>query len=126
MNLNQAIFNKINDLGITEKLKEHYYLKMECVGLMDLHGDKLRHENGTTLISLAHNGIQNGDVMADPDMEVVIDENIQEAYANRFQNDYVGIVTVNNTPENERSMNEFLVTWLDNIKKSNYQFTKIE
>jgi hypothetical protein len=54
---------------------------------MDLNVDRLS-EN---MIALAHNGIQNGDVMADPDVQVIIYSGTKSAAGITFQNDYVGI-----------------------------------
>jgi len=42
-------------------------------------------------ISLAHYGEQNGDLMADPDMMVIIDREAQAAFGETWQNDYVGV-----------------------------------
>jgi hypothetical protein len=40
------------------------YMKFKSEGLMDFNVDNLLND----MIALAHNGIQNGDVMADPDV----------------------------------------------------------
>ena len=63
------------------------YLKFKSPGLMDLNVDKLTDDT----IALAHNGKQNGDVMADPDVEVRINRPGKMAEALTFQNDYLGI-----------------------------------
>ena len=52
---------------------------------MDLNVDNLLND----MIALVHKGIQNGDVMADQDVEVKIDREKQEVEALTFQNDYL-------------------------------------
>jgi hypothetical protein len=63
------------------------YMKFKSSGLMDLNVDNLLND----MIALAHNGIQNGDVMADPDVQVHIYPETKSAEALSFQNDYLGI-----------------------------------
>jgi hypothetical protein len=64
-------------------------MKFVNSGLMPLNVDKLTSDT----IALAHNGKQNGDVMADPDMEVRIYPDLKMAEALTFRNDYMGPIT---------------------------------
>ena len=82
-------------------------------------------------IALAHNGLQNGDVMADPDVEVRIypDQKIAEALT--FQNDYLGIYQEVYDGEKcnnklKRELNIFLDDWLANILDSGYELAEKE
>jgi hypothetical protein len=86
---------------------------------MDLHVDKLLDSR----ISVAHNGLQCGDVMADPDMEITIYPERQEATAETFQNDYLGIYQ---EPENKSELNVFLHDWLCNIINAEYKLVEEE
>ena len=68
-------FDKMVKLGIITAegqptFKE--YKKMQSKNFMDLNMDVLSISNTETIISMAHNFIQEGDVMADPDMEIRI------------------------------------------------------
>ena len=126
MNLNSEIYERVGELGIIEKLEKNHYIRLQREGLMDLHIDKLT-DNGTTLIfSMAHNGIQNGDVMADPDMEIAYNRTARMASALSFQNDYIGMYTNAEKPEDAYSMNDFLNGWLKEIKNNNYEIVQIE
>ena len=62
----KQIFSRLQTLGIIDEtgVMKAEYMRFQSPGLMDLHVDRL--SNNT--IALAHNGLQNGDVMADPDM----------------------------------------------------------
>jgi hypothetical protein len=61
--VNNSIFLKLKQIGILDKegRMQPSYMKFKSSGLMDLNVDKL----SASMIALAHNGIQNGDVMAD-------------------------------------------------------------
>ena len=94
---------------------------------MDLHLDILsKTGRGDLRIALAHNYIQNGDVMADPDMEIRVYPEMRQAEALTFQQ--VGGVqlfervyeekenglTVINLKVKKR-LNTFLNQWLKNL-----------
>jgi uncharacterized protein YqiB (DUF1249 family) len=89
---------------------------------MDLNVDRLSKDT----IALAHNGIQNGDVMADLDVEVRIYPESKSAEALTFQNDYLGIhqevypETGKYYPKLKKELNEFLSDWLKNLIEAKY------
>ena len=60
------IYEKLKQIGILDEsgIMQAEYLKFKCEGLMDLNVDNLLNNR----IALAHNGLQNGDVMSDPDV----------------------------------------------------------
>ncbi|KKG83071.1 DUF1249 domain-containing protein [Methanosarcina mazei] len=115
----KQIFSKLKALGILNEsgIMEAQYMRFQSPGLMDLHVDRL--PNNT--ISLAHNGIQNGDIMADPDMQIWLHPDHKEAEAMTFQNDYVGVYQEvypepgKYKPKLKEELNKFLVDWLQNI-----------
>jgi uncharacterized protein YqiB (DUF1249 family) len=126
----ESIYSKLQQIGILDEngiMKAEYY-KFKCDGLMDLNVDNLLQNR----IALAHNGIQNGDVMSDPDVEVMIYPEKREAEALTFQNDYVGIYQVvypepgKYYPKLKRELNDFLNDWLRNIIDAQYQLTERE
>jgi hypothetical protein len=69
-NVYKSIFSKLKQIGILDEsgIMQVEYMKFKSYGLMDLNVDRLAPDR----IALAHNGIQNGDLMADPDVEVQI------------------------------------------------------
>jgi len=108
--------------------------KLKSGGFMDLSIDLLRgkeHPKGGQdghcfIIAMAHNHIQNGDVMADPDMEIAIYPEMKMAEALTYQQDALGIYNVV-YPEPgfinvrlKRELNSFLNQWLDNLKKQGF------
>lgn len=84
-------------------------------------------------IALAHNGKQNGDVMADPDMEIRIYPEMKMAEALTFRNDYLGIFQEvypepgKYYPKLKKELNTFLNDWLKNmIEIQGYQLVERE
>ena len=110
------IFARLQQIGILDEngMMQVNYLKFKSPGLMDLNVDKLTSDT----IALAHNGIQNGDVMADPDVEVRINRPGKMAEALTFQNDYLGIFQQvypepgKYSPNLKKELNAFLSDWL--------------
>ena len=108
------------------------YVKLESTGFMDLHINRLYSEDeGTLRISLAHNYIQNGDAMKDPDMEINIYADREMAEALTFEQD--GFLALNQqvywldeqgrkmvNPKLKKQLNSFLNFWLGNIKKQGF------
>jgi uncharacterized protein YqiB (DUF1249 family) len=122
----EMIFARLQQMGIINESGKMQadYMKFISPGLMPLNVDKLTSDT----IALAHNGKQNGDVMADPDMEIRIYPNIKMAEALTFRNDYIGIYQEvypepgKYYPKLKRELNGFLNDWLKNmIEVQNYQ-----
>ena len=115
----EIIYSKLQQIGILDESgkMQAEYMKFKCDGLMDLNVDKL----SANMIAIAHNGIQNGDVMADPDVEIKINAEKQEAEALSFQNDYLGIFQEvypepgKYRPKLKKDLNDFLADWLKTI-----------
>jgi uncharacterized protein YqiB (DUF1249 family) len=128
-NVYEMIYARLQQIGI---LNEDGEMKAECMkfkspGLMDLNVDKLTDDT----IALAHNGKQNGDVMADPDVEVRINRPGKMAEALTFQNDYLGIFQQvypepgKYYPKLKKELNDFLNDWLKNmIEVQRYQLAE--
>jgi len=98
--------------------------KVENEPYMPLAMDVLADTEYGRVISIAHNYIQNGDLMADPDMQLLINFKKQTAQAMTFQNDGMGVyqeclffddgklmVRMNLL----KSLNRFLDTWTKNL-----------
>ena len=83
---------------------------------------------GENRISISHTYLQNGDLMADPDMEFVFDLNNKTLSARTFQQDGIGLYqTVENQQGEvvnlglERRLNNFARQWFDNIQSQDYR-----
>lgn len=124
----EMIFSRLQQMGIINENGEMQadYMKFVSSGLMPLNVDKLTPDT----IALAHNGKQNGDVMADPDIEVRIYPELKMAEALTFRNDYMGIYQEvyaepgKYYPELKKELNDFLNNWLKTmIEVHEYQLT---
>jgi len=129
-NIYERIYNKLSKIVNLEELKKEMYLKKTSAGMMDLSFDFLLNENKKSYrIAMAHNYVQNGDLMCDPDMEIRISPATKTAEALTYQQDNLGVYQqvyqeVENTtyvnPELKKQLNGFLDKWLTTILKSNY------
>jgi hypothetical protein len=100
-------------------LNDRYtYMKLQAPGFMDFVIEKIWNNR----ISLSHYYEQNGDLMADPDVELIVDSNDETIKAATFQQDnlaiyqraYDGDTLVDDYLANE--LNHFVGQWLDNIQ----------
>lgn len=127
--------DKLIPLGLKDFKEGEGFTKLKSEGFMDLNVDFLNYEHpggnaGTKedcfIIAMAHNYTQNGDVMADPDMEIAIFPKRKMAEALTYQQDGLGIFQrvypepgkVN--PKLKKQLNIFLNQWLNNLKKQRF------
>ena len=112
-------------MPLKELFEKYGFLKLQAAGFMDLNVDVLSKNR----LSLAHNYIQNGDVMTDPDMEIEVNFDIQTAEALTYQDNYgyqeVYVFNekgekVSFYPKTKKDLNIFLSQWLTNIKKQGH------
>jgi hypothetical protein len=105
------------------------YRKFTAPGYMPLSVDRLNHNDKRITFSLAHNSVQNGDVMADPDMEVILDysSELPTLQATTFQNDYAGVFNRVYDLEHphlraklQSSLDNFLTLWLSNLHEQGH------
>ena len=122
----ETMYNKLVKLGIINQdgsLKFDEYIKLKSGIFMDLNIDHLSHKDdeNSIVISLAHNFIQNGDVMADPDMEIKIIPSMKMVEALTFQQDSTGtyqqvyLEDGRFYPTLKTDLNYFLNSWLKNL-----------
>lgn len=95
-------------------------VKMKADQFMDLNIDILRQQGTVTQISLAHYYEQHGDLVSDPDMEVMLMHVTQMALPVHFQSgDFYRPCIEGTTITNVKEFNgqsNFLSQWLRNIK----------
>ena len=97
------------------------YMKLKAAGFMDLVIEKL-YDNR---ISLSHYYTQNGDLMSDPDMELILDTENKTLKAVTFQQDNMGVYqsVFSKGKENinlGKELNTFLDDWLKNIERQGH------
>lgn len=108
------------------------YLKCTSEGYMDLSFDSLGYSDcyGNPVYSIAHNSIQNGDLMADPDMTFSVNHETGTIIPMSFQNDFMSIYQEVFRTINGRQMysnrlltdlDEFLYQWLNNIEMQGFK-----
>jgi len=122
----------IKIIPIIKHMSPGDYVKLKSEGFMDLNIDILSSDENIMTFSMAHNFIQNGDVMADPDMEIRLFKQADAIEALTFQNRlgiYQEVYCVVDGNKKVRAklkmeLNRFLRTWLINLK--NQGFKKIE
>lgn len=99
------------------------YRKLVSTGYMDLSIDRLLDTRRSIHFSLAHNSLQNGDVMADPDMEIdfVLGET-PHVVALHYQNDFAGAFTsVEEGNTTQAELDGFLGYWLRNLLEQGHK-----
>lgn len=141
MNIYQQIYKRLSDLADLEKIQLGDAIKLKSDGFMDLNIDVL--EKVTNIdkvmtekkirIAMAHNYIQNGDVMADPDMEIFIYPEVKRAEALTYQQDGLGIYQevyfekdgkMLMWPKLKKDLNSFLLQWLKNLEMQGFYKSK--
>ena len=125
-----AIVEIIEEQGGLEKLKEVGHFKIVNSPYMDLNIDYIgKGPNGHPMIAIAHNYIQNGDVMADPDMQVEIYCDL--LFPVTYQQDSLGIFqevyetdekgkAVGVRPKLKTQLKSFLEKWCSNLRKQGF------
>ena len=98
------------------------WLKIENSPYMTLNLDIISVGEKDNIIAMAHNFIQNGDVMADPDMEIKIIPSMKMVEALTYRLDSMGINQRVYYPESgkydpkiKKELNSFLNKWLKSL-----------
>jgi len=114
----QSIYKKlikiIPDIAIREEAGKS---KLHSDALMDLNLDVLSRQNHIVRIALSHYYKQNGDMIADPDMEIIINTKLMTANAMTYQDSMIFQSAEQEGGINQKlvnSLNEFLNQWLQN------------
>ena len=134
-NLNQQIKQVNKRMSIEEKnyqllesiakpvlTGEAYYMKFTAKHFMDFNVDFI-YDNR---IAMSHYYEQNGDMMADPDVEIVVDNVNRKLYPRTFQQDNMFVrYSIERHPEMKDSLNHFVNEWLTNVKIKGYTLAKV-
>ena len=96
---------------------------------MAVNVDRLQKTDRGVYFAVAHNYLQNGDVMADPDMTFMVSAADGRVYPMTFQQDNLGIFNRGAYEENgrlmvapriQRDITKFANTWMRNIKEQQF------
>ena len=136
------IYSKMEKLGLLD-LEDGEYIKVPNSPFMDLHVERHIEDDGTgndiDVIYLSHTYLQNGDVMSDPHIRVMVNRELKAASAIYYQQDALGIYQTIRGPcyredgsefyginlQAEKSCNSFLILWLDNIKNQGFDIKSL-
>ncbi|MEA1974057.1 MAG: hypothetical protein U9N10_00715, partial [Bacillota bacterium] len=114
-------YEKLNKIipGIIEG--RYNYIKMKSKGFLDLTAERIYDGR----VSIMHYYIQNGDLMRDPDVEIIIDDENKSIKPVTFRQDNMGVFQDIETAKNKeklgKELSEFLNMWLSNIENQNYK-----
>lgn len=131
MNIHTHIYKKLTKLGVIALVDSGVsHAKSEREPYMPLSYDRLYTEGDAIIIALAHNYTQNGDLMADPDMQIRVIPKHELAEALTYQQDSLGIYQEvypepgKVAPRLKKELNRFLNQWLNNAIEQGHQFTQ--
>lgn len=126
MNQYEQIYKKISSLVPNlDKIEPGEGAKLKSNGFMDLNIDVLIRDKDKITIAMAHNYLQNGDLIPDPDMEIALYPKLKMAEALTYQDTY-GYKEVYPEPgkvypQIKKELNSFLNQWLNNIKMQGHK-----
>lgn len=107
-----------------QKMEPGSAVKMKAEPFMDLCIDVLQQQGTVTQISMAHYYEQNGDLVPDPDMEVMLMHVTRMALPVHFQNAIAYRVCIEGTKvingKELADQSSFLSVWLRNIKSQGH------
>jgi len=124
MDIYQRNFNRLVKIGIINDKGELQFkeaLKIQKKHYMDLNFDYLEKDEQGDVIAMAHNYVQHGDVMADPDMQIRIIPEMRSIEALTYQLSSMGIYQQvypekgKVYPTVKKELNSFLEKWLINL-----------
>lgn len=129
--LYETIYRKLDRLGAIAAIQSGKDYDKSHIGepFMDLNMDVLERRADTIVIALSHYFQQNGDLCADPDMEIRIYPEramaealtFQQAIPPLYREVYPAPGKV--VPELKRELNDFLNLWLNNCLRQGHRFT---
>lgn len=118
---------------------ENQHRRFTSRGYMPLSLERLEgctDHKGRPIYAMAHYTEQNGDLMADPDMEIAVDFENEIIEPRTYQNDFMGIYQevyrrndagqLTYSPRLRTELDDFLWLWLKNIKEQLFDPTVYE
>ena len=97
------------------------YMKYSTPHFMDLNIEMF-DENRYVM---AHNYVLKGDIMADPDVEFIVDKDKELLLPQTYQQDNLQFYEVADTPLKQNELNQFMNQWLKNIPEQKYKVNAI-
>ena len=116
MNRNEKLYKALERVVDLDAVRENRFdaAKSKVAGFMDLNFDYLHGNELSARIALSHYYRQNGDMIADPDMEILVRFDRKEAEALTFQ-DIFGYSRISNKLTFRLSCDDFLVVFCQRL-----------
>jgi len=119
---------------LTRLLADDQAVKLTVDGYMPLSIEIISiPDNGPQLVAIAHTGVQNGDLMRDPEMVFQFHDHGDTHYAEpiSFRNDYMGMMqevyryddsgkATHVDPRLKRELKAFARTWFKNLRDQGF------
>ena len=100
-----------------------YYMKYSTPHFMDLNIEII----GDNRIAVSHYYEVNGDMLADPDVELIVDNENKLLFPMTYQQDNLQVFyDLTTRPDMSESLNNFMQDWLSNIKDNHYKVHEIK
>lgn len=100
-----------------------YYMKFKAPHALDFNIEKI----GDGRIAMSHYYELNGDLMADPDVEILVNKENKLLIPQTYQMDSLAIYqTQDSNPQLSTDLNVYLNTWIDSIKGNYYKVNEIK
>lgn len=129
LGVHSTMFKKLYKILGNHLLKLDFeYMRLSSDGFMDLHVDNL----GGGVLAIAHNYTQEGDVMADPDMQIRVNLELGTVEALTYQQSAFSIYQEVYPSPNmvnarlKRDLNAFLNTWLGNLLSQGHKIVEVK
>jgi hypothetical protein len=118
--LNAMLLERLLERSSLTPMTVPEFVKLHAEGFTPLSIDRLDSHAKGVVLALAHNSIQNGDVMADPDVAMtyhaaLAGDAVSYLVAHHYQNSYAGVYREPRTEAQQRDLDAFVTMWLRNL-----------
>ena len=119
----RANYEKLEAFAKPILMGDAHYMKLSSPGMMDLNVERIIDDR----IAVSHYYKQNGDMMADPDMEFTVDTENRLLMAYSFQQDNLCYYCMaSDSKQAADDLNYFASDWLENIGNNRYRISEID
>ena len=119
----RANYERLEAFAKPVLMGDAYYMKLSSPGMMDLHVERIIDDR----IAVSHYYKQNGDMMADPDMEFTVDKENRLLMAYSYQQDNLCYYCMaSDGKQTADDLNYFASDWLENIANNRYRISEID
>ena len=120
-------YERLEKLGLYNLKSIEDHVRLEKGGMMPYCAELINLTESFTYYSLCLYGVQNGDLMRDPDLVIRVNHALEFAEVTTFRNDYLGIYQEvypepgKFIPRLKKSLNSFLITFLKDLSRDGFK-----